>query len=200
VKILISLIYIFLFWIGVFDTYPPLKINLKSNSAQEIQTKRQLVALIKRYDLAPYIYTRSIEIDETAKPHSHPVLTLGVKYRSQPLSLLSLLIHEQLHWFFANPSHEGELKKFVATMRGEFSEAAIPRAEEEPIDTYVHLGLCFYELEILKKLVGDEEALRQFSANPTYPWVREQVVKQSTQIKKALEESGLTWRKSDLFL
>ena len=76
------------------------EITLKNNTAAEAKTKDQLERLISSYDLSKWIFTRKIEIDEKATPHSHPVLTLSARHLKDDDLLISTFVHEQIHWHF----------------------------------------------------------------------------------------------------
>ena len=56
------------------------QIALANDDFRERQTYLQLRRLLECYDLRKWIFTRKILIDSGAKPHSHHVLTLGMKY------------------------------------------------------------------------------------------------------------------------
>jgi len=83
-----------------------IEISLKNSSRQESQTRDQLQRLVKTYDLAMWIFTKSILIDEKAIPHSHPTLTLNTRYLKDDDLLLSTFVHEQLHWFLVQRDKE----------------------------------------------------------------------------------------------
>src|SRR5919109_2155214 len=55
------------------------EIALKHGTPAEVRTREQLQRLLTTYDLSPWIYTKSIVIDERAIPFSHPVRTLRTK-------------------------------------------------------------------------------------------------------------------------
>ena len=78
-----------------------LDIALKHGTSNEAQTRDQLQRLLATYDLSPWIYTKSIVIDERAIPFSHPVLTLHTRHLTDDELLLSTFVHEQFHWFLA---------------------------------------------------------------------------------------------------
>jgi hypothetical protein len=64
-------------------------ITLKQGTTGEAQTRDQLRRLLTTYDVSPWIYTRSIVIDERAIPFSHPVLTLHTRHQQDDDLLLS---------------------------------------------------------------------------------------------------------------
>src|SRR5688500_14429317 len=78
-----------------------LDIVLKQGTPNEAQTRDQLQRLLATYDLSPWLYTKSIVIDERAIPFSHPVLTLHTRHLKDDELLISTFVHEQFHWFLA---------------------------------------------------------------------------------------------------
>jgi hypothetical protein len=61
-----------LFFINASYAQSSIDIALKHGSKEEEQTKVQLQRLLKTYDLARWIFTRAVLIDEESIPHSHP--------------------------------------------------------------------------------------------------------------------------------
>ena len=80
------------------------KIMLVHGTASEQQAREMLLRWLERYMLDKWLYTRVVQIEEGAIPHSHPVLTLSPRtrwndYLADPEQLLAAYLHEQLHWF-----------------------------------------------------------------------------------------------------
>jgi hypothetical protein len=48
-----------------------LAITLRHGTGAEARTREQLQGLLATYDLSPWIYTKSIVVDEQAIPFSH---------------------------------------------------------------------------------------------------------------------------------
>jgi hypothetical protein len=72
-----KLLALILFLATAASAQSDLKITLANSTPAEQQVKAQLERLLKTYDVAKWIATKSIVIDEkTAIPHSHPILTL----------------------------------------------------------------------------------------------------------------------------
>jgi hypothetical protein len=98
-------------------------IELKQKSRPEQQTKDQLERLLGTYDIQQWIFTKSILIDDTAIPHSHPVLTLSTRHIKDDELLLSTFIHEQFHWW-ASGNNDGT-QKSIAELRGMFPKVPV---------------------------------------------------------------------------
>jgi hypothetical protein len=76
-----------------------LEILLKNGTPAEERMRTALFRILAKYDLTGCIFTNTIEVDEMASPHSHPVLTLNTEYEQNEMMILSEFVHEQLHRF-----------------------------------------------------------------------------------------------------
>src|ERR1700676_3976641 len=89
---------------------PKLNIKTKHSFAMEEQRKEQMERLAKQYDLKKYTITRDVLIERGAMNHSHPTLTLNLRFLDNDDLALSAYVHEQAHWVltdrnrFDNPS------------------------------------------------------------------------------------------------
>jgi hypothetical protein len=172
---------------------PSVDISLKQGSASEIQTKEQLQRLLANYDLSPWIYTKSILIDERSIPHSHPVLTLHTRHVKDDELLLSTFVHEQLHWFLsgrreATQEATTELRKLFPNVPVGYPNGA---ASEE--STYLHLLLCYLEHHANRRLLGELRArqVMEFWATDHYTWVYRTVLDRSRDIGNVLRHHNL---------
>jgi len=159
-------------------------IALKRGSKGEHQTREQLQRLVKTYDLAKWIFTKSILIEEGAIPHSHPVLTLSTRHIRDDELLLSTFVHEQAHWFLTqNPKDTEEAKKELSGMfprvPDKFPEGA---ADEE--STYLHLIVIYLEYRADRELLGELKArqIMDFWATDHYTWIYQTVLERARDI------------------
>ncbi len=154
-----------------------LEIRLAHDSEAERQTRDQLLRLVAERDVARWLYTREIVIDETEIPHSHPVLTLHTRHLGDDAMLLSTFIHEQFHWL-----EDGEtLSAFRAAMRdfGELYPDAPGReggGARDVESTYRHLIVCDLEVQGLSHLLGEERARAVLASITHYEWIYERVL------------------------
>lgn len=98
--LLLSPLLLLIIWFFRFETALAAGLQINTNGqprAEKIKT--QLLALVKKYDLSPFIYTTRINIVPKVIPHSHPVLTLNTLWDESPNRLLSSFVHEQFHWY-----------------------------------------------------------------------------------------------------
>ena len=168
-------------------------IRLRHESPRELAAARQLRRLLDTYDVSPYVATFSVMIDETAAPHSHPVLTLNSYFLNDDASALSTFIHEQMHWFelFMGPQVEAaieDLKKLYPGMpshgRGGGRDAR---------GTFIHLIVGSQELQATADLFGKEEARRVIASKTWYRWVYAQVLENEAALLTILEKHGLNF-------
>ena len=154
-------------------------IDTASGSAAEEATKDLLERLLHRYDTGRWTFADRVVIEEGAIPHSHPVLTIGTRFIVRtPLGLLTTYLHEQLHWFLSERM-EPTLAA-VDELRLLFPE--VPErgrgGANNDDSTYLHLIVNWLELESLKAVAGEEEAvatLGQAVDGPVYGWIYRQV-------------------------
>lgn len=170
-----------------------LNIKLIHDNKSEQQGKELLLGFVKKYDLAKYIFTHEIIIESKVIPHSHPVLTLNTRTINEPDRYLSGFLHEEIHWFFASKS-DARVNRFVEIMKRQFPNAPVGvdnGGAHSEFSTYLHLGVCYYELKALSGYIGDEKAVKVFETDKIYPWIRKQVLNNGNSIAAALHETAL---------
>lgn len=168
-----------------------LTVDLVHGTEREIATKEQLLALLKKYDLSKWLFTKRVRIEEGATPHSHPVLTLNTRHLGDDTRLLSVFIHEQLHWFVSKRFQQtkaaiDELRTLYPQVPGEQPQGA--RTEES---TYLHLIVCYLEYCTLTELVGIEKATKVLESLPYYRWIYKTVRTDTKRIKDIIQRYKL---------
>jgi hypothetical protein len=161
------------------------QISLGNSTAAEKQIKENLERLLKTYDVAKWIATPSIVIDEkTAIPHSHPVLTINTRHLKDDELLLATFIHEQMHWFVSRD--EKKLDAAVAEFRKMFpaAPAGPPEGANDQASTYLHIGVCYLEYRALRELLGELKAkqVMEFWSTDHYKWVYRTVLEKPREI------------------
>lgn len=158
---------------------PELQITLERDSEAERATADQLRRTLQKYDVARWIYTRRIHIDERSIPHSHPVLTLHTRHRGDEHALLATFLHEQFHWLddgnerFRSAMHSYAQAYPDAPSRG-------PEGARDLESTYRHLLVCDLEFQAMSHLVGTERAREVLSTNRYYTWIYDRVLTDPT--------------------
>lgn len=160
------------------------EISLKNNTPAEAKTKEQLERLLKTYDLEKWIFTRKIEIDEKAIPHSHPVLTLSARHVKDDELLLSTFVHEQAHWHFViNDKLTDEAIKDLKVMFPKVPDTGPEGARSEE-STYLHLLVIYLEYRADRALLGELRAkqVMQFWSTDHYTWIYKTVLERPRDI------------------
>jgi hypothetical protein len=162
--------------------------ELKQNSRTERQTRDQMQRLLRTYDINQWIFTRSILIDDTAIPHSHPVLTLHARHLKDDELLLATFIHEQFHWWAERNSEATRLS--IAELREMFPKVpvAAPEGAANEDSTYLHLVVCYLEYRALRELLGELKSrqIMEFWTTDHYTWIYRTVLERPREISTVL--------------
>lgn len=166
-----------------------LEIALANDTERERQTAERIEAFLEQYDLSAWLFTREIRIDENDTPHSHPVLTLHTRHLGDDDMLLSVLLHEQFHWFASeSEGHDAAIEKFAEMFpdppdrqHGGGSSAH---------STHLHFIVCDMEFQAMSRLLGDEAAREVLGRNTVYPWIYEKVLNDA-RVREVVREHRL---------
>jgi hypothetical protein len=160
------------------------EISLKNNTPAEAKTREQLERLLKTYDLEKWIFTRKIEIDQKAVPHSHPVLTLSARHVKDDDLLLSTFVHEQAHWHFvASDKQTAQAIKDLKLMFPKVPDKGPEGARSEE-STYLHLLVVYLEYRADRELMGELRAkqVMEFWSTDHYTWIYKTVLQRPRDI------------------
>ncbi len=151
---------VMLFVLSAFAANPSLSIKLAHNTACEQRTRVELEQLASQYDLTKYTLTRDIIIEQGARAHSFPTLTMNCWFQGRPDLLLSQYVHEQGHWVIRNHNRDRfdfiqDLKRVAPGLPTHF-----PEGGNNEQDTYGHLADNLLEWQALDELIGPERARR----------------------------------------
>jgi|SRR5262245_15822502 len=170
-----------------------LDITLKHGTPAEARTREQLERLLATYNVSPWIYTKTIVIDEQAIPFSHPVLTIHTRHLRDDELLLSTFVHEELHWFLAARQEAtdqaiGDLRKLFPTVPAGGTAGA-----RDEYSTYLHLLDCYLEQQADVELLGElkTKQVMDFWATDHYTWVYQTVISRSQDIGRIMRDRGL---------
>jgi catechol 2,3-dioxygenase-like lactoylglutathione lyase family enzyme len=146
-------------------------ITLVSGDPLEEQAGWQLLRLLERYDLRKWQFTDAVQIDQTAIPHSMPVLTLNARYLRDDERALATYLHEQLHWFVFG--RQVALHRAIRELRQRYP--SVPPFEaggaRDETSTYVHLVVCPLEYAALTEVIGAEAARAAIERADVYTWI-----------------------------
>lgn len=173
-----------LFLTGEAFAQDKIDISLAHGSRAEQQTKEQLQRLLAAYDLSKWIFTKSIVIDETAIPHSHPKLTLSTRHLKDDELLLSTFAHEQLHWLLIQKDKETE--EALKELRVMFPKVPVgfPEGASDERSSYIHLLVVYLEYRADRELLGELRArqVMDFWATDHYTWIYKTVLERPRDI------------------
>lgn len=155
-------------------------IGIENGTDRESMMEAELRALLRKYDLEPWILTRRVLIDQDQIPHSHPVLTIHTRSLGDELGLLSTFVHEQLHWLEEEP-WLSDFREAMEAYESLFPE--IPSSEEggasSDRSTYRHLLVCDMEYQAMTALVGEAAARETLAGTTHYEWIYDTVLNDS---------------------
>ncbi len=153
-----------------------LNIRLAKGTEREAATKSELEAIVAKYDLGHWIFTRDIVIDAESIPHSHPVLTLHTRHLGDEPALLATFLHEQFHWLAEERPTAREAA--VAEFRTRFPAVPFgrPNGGRDAYSTYLHLIVCDLEYAAVSELLGQAAARATLAASTHYIWIYRQVL------------------------
>lgn len=166
-------------------------VEVKPNKWTAIM-KQNMLHLAQVYDLRPFLFTRKIRIESHVIPHSHPVLTMNTRYAEHPKKILSLWMHEELHWWLEK--HPKETALAVKELKKIYPQA--PKGQGANADsTFTHLLVCYLEMRALALYVGEKESKviieDIMKTDKLYPWVYYQVLYKNFAIKKIIKKYKL---------
>jgi hypothetical protein len=174
------------------------KVTLASGSDAQKRLRTRLFEVVQRYGgLKEWLFTREILIDDSTIPRSHPVLALGTKSVGvrTSLGLLSLFLHEQMHWHLSQ--HPAELALAMRDLRNTYPEVKVGREEggaRNEESTYLHLLVCHLEAEALSNLIGRKRAFDLILKKPYYHWIYRIVVSDYQRIASVIARHRLSIR------
>ncbi len=152
----------------------PIEVKLVSDTEARRRLRSRLLRVVRSDDrLDKWLFTRHVLIDDSTVSHSRPVLTLGTGVTSKSSSgLPSEFLHEQIRRHLS--MHPAESKLAMEDLRRKYPTAKVGREQggaRNEESTYLHLLVCFLELESLSELVGKKKASSLIATKPYYTWV-----------------------------
>jgi len=160
------------------------EITLKNGTPAEVRTRLVLHALLEKYDMTGWIFTNRVVVDETARPHSHPVLTLNTQNEHNEAMCLAELVHEQLHWF--EEAHAERRDRAIDETSQYYAEvpSARPEGAGSESSTRLHLLVCYFEYQAMKCLLGAHAARQTMVAlsQHHYCWIYRTVLEDERKI------------------
>jgi hypothetical protein len=169
----------------------PVRIVVAQGSEREQATKGQLEQVFDSHDLTKYTFTREVVIEEGARNHAFPVLTLNGRFADSGDDLLASYIHEQIHWHVRE--RDIQQRRAVAELRRMYRGAPVglPEGAETAYSTYGHLVTCYLEVQGIRGLIGRERAAAVISRKRHYVWIYRTVLLDEDRIGRVVRDHGL---------
>jgi hypothetical protein len=158
------------------------------------RVRNMLLDLRQRFDLSPFEYSKQIRIAPTELPHSHPRITLNTWVRDD-LGLLSMYLHEQMHWYVTWYSHARTLQwqQLFDELRGRYPK--VPSVEaggaNDDFSTYLHLLVNGLEVDAVSRFLGREQVVKHVRALPFYGWIYQTVIEDRASLGALYHEQHL---------
>jgi hypothetical protein len=170
-------------------------ITLVHNSEKEQQAQTTLLTLFDTYCLDKWFYAETLQIEEGAISHSHPVLTLGIHptHTRIPERLLSVYIHEQMHWFLCLEGIHEHLRPAIAEFREMFTDIPVGGTEgcRSEFSNYLHILVNTLEYQAMTELFGREATRSQLEKVPFYTSVYKIVLEHEAEISEVMKKHNI---------
>jgi hypothetical protein len=147
-----------------------------------------------RFDLAQFEYCKQVRIAPTALPYSHPSITLNT-WVHDDLGLLSMYLHEQMHWYVTWYSHVHALQWRTLIEQLHERYPSVPAAEagggNDEFSTYLHLLVNWLEIEAVSRFVDRDRVLSHVGGLHFYQWIYQTVTDDWDALGALYREQGL---------
>jgi hypothetical protein len=174
---------------------PELNISLKHGSPIEQRKKEQIEKLAAQYDLGRFTVTRDIRIEEGARSHSKPVLTLNCRYLRDDDLALSVYLHEQGHWVLGE--HRREIRDLYRDLKRAFPGLPTqpPAGSGGERDSYLHLAVILLEWQALEEVIGVKRAraAEEFKQTRNYTALFRTVLERRSTVEDILGRYRVRW-------
>ncbi|HYW63697.1 MAG TPA: hypothetical protein VE865_10930 [Bradyrhizobium sp.] len=173
-----------------------LEISLDFSAVQRgaERVRAMLLDLRTRYDLAPYEYCKQVRIAPSEIPYSHPRITLNTWVRDD-LGLLSMYLHEQMHWYVTWYSHARAASWHAVLERLRRRYPNLPDAAaggaDDAFSTLLHLMVNWLEIEAVSRFIGRDRVVDHFRSLPFYQWIYRTVLDDGEPLGALYREHGL---------
>ena len=175
---------------------PDLEVTLDLATAQRSaeRVRDMLLDLRTRFDLSPFEYSKQVRIAPTEMSYSHPSITLNTFVR-EDLPLLSMYLHEQMHWYLTWYSHlhTPQWRQLLGQLRERYPKIPASGADgaRDEFSTYLHLLVNWLEVETVSMFMGRDRVVQHVLALPFYRWIYKTVIEDWQSL-------GVLYREHDL--
>jgi hypothetical protein len=169
------------------------EVRLQHGTEREKLAEQQLRRVTAEHNLARWVQTRIVVIEEGAIPHSHPVLTLHTRHLEDDGLFVSTLIHEQMHWWLAKHPRQTEVAVRELKARYKTLPVGFPSGAASLRSSYEHLLVINLELDGVRNVLGEAEEGRvlEFWKDDHYTRLYRIVAADRAQINAIMKKRGL---------
>jgi hypothetical protein len=173
-----------------------LEINLDFTAVQRgaERVRKMLVDLRQRFDLSPFEYSKQVRIAPTEIPYSHPRITLST-WVHDDLGLLSMYLHEQMHWYVTwySHAHAPQWRQLFEQLRERYPDVPTDAAggANDAFSTHLHLLVNWLEVEAVSQFVDRDKVVQHVRALPFYRWIYQTVVDDWEKLGTLYRSQGL---------
>jgi hypothetical protein len=166
------------------------------HAAREAQRVRSwLGALRQRHNLAPYEYTRHVQVVPASATYSHPILTLGTRFTDTEDHLLATYLHEQMHWYLSRLGgfDHDPIAPFFNELVRRYPRAPtrLPEGARNYEQTYAHIVVNWLEIEVTSQFIGWERARELANTQFGYRWIYRTVINDREPLRELLTAHGI---------
>jgi hypothetical protein len=158
------------------------------------RVRKMLVDLRQRFDLSPFEYSKQVRIAPTEIPYSHPRITLST-WVHDDLGLLSMYLHEQMHWYVTWYSHvcSPQWRQLFEQLRERYPDVPTDAAggANDAFSTYLHLLVNRLEVEAVSQFVDRDKVVQHVRALPFYRWIYQTVTDDWEKLGALYRSQGL---------
>lgn len=167
---------------GLMVAADTVDIETQNGNPREVQAKAELEAILRKYDVSKYTFTRKVLFEQRAMNHAFPVLTMNVAFVGSDDEMLSTFVHEQLHWWLRD--HPREMRDAVRQLRQFYPQVPVglPQAAETEYSTYGHLIDCYLEIQADRELIGEKRTAEVIKHKPWYTWIYATILRDEPRI------------------
>jgi hypothetical protein len=147
-----------------------------------------------RFGLARFEYCKQVRIAPTEIPYSHPQITLNTWVRDD-LGLLSMVLHEQMHWYVTwySHAHAPQWRQLFERLRERYPSVPVADAGggNDEFSTYLHLLVNWLEIEAVSQFIERDRMLSHVRALHFYRWIYQTVIDDWETLGALYREQGL---------
>ena len=172
-------------------------IQILFENQNKSKVKNLVNNILEKYKNKIPIYTTKIRVKSGVIPHSHPVLTLNTKHidsQNPEVVYLSLLVHEQLHWFAVKNQTKEDFDYLYKKYNDFYKKQKIFKNK---ISFLEHIIVIWNEINIMKKILSKKDFDWLYSQYDKliYKEFNKWVINNFNKIQKDLKKLNLIWRK-----